>query len=391
MQEELFHRLLEKLITNSITPDEKQYLAGLLKEPDYWQILENKIRTEFESGEFSGDEDTTLRELIFSHISTQKIKKKNAMVRPLFSWKKIAVAASIILMVGTGYYLFLNSKISADNPSISGIQSIDAAPGTYKAKLTLVDGSTIILDSSVKGQLASQGNTSIIHEDGQLLYDPGTQNGDLMYNTVSTSNGETFSLKLADGTLVYLNSASSVTFPVSFPGAERRVEITGEAYFNVAKNAVQPFIVSVKGMQVQALGTEFNINAYADEVITKTTLLEGLVKVTSVSNSQSEIIKPGQQTNLNGNRLTVINNVNIGEVTAWKEGYFHFENTDLRMLLRQFSRWYDVEIVYEGEIPEDKFFVIVSRKSSLSSVLKMLQANEINFRIEGKKLFVRPR
>lgn len=312
-------------------------------------------------------------------------------VRKISLWKRFAVAASILFMLGLGYFWFFNHEQKTNNQEISGNTQHDVNPGSFKAKLTLVDGSTIVLDSASMGQLAKQGNTSIIHQDGKLTYDAGTGNGELIYNTVSTSNGETFSLKLADGSVVYLNSASSVKFPVAFSGIERRIEITGEAYFSVAKNSNQPFIVSVNGMDVQALGTEFNINAYADETTMKTTLVEGSVKVSSTGNTEPVIIKPGQQTNLKGNNLSVASDVNIDEVIAWKDGFFHLESTNLKMLLRQFARWYDVEVIYEGEVPQDKFFVIVSRKSSLSSVLKVLQANGVNSRIQGKKLFVQSR
>ncbi len=241
------------------------------------------------------------------------------------------------------------------------------------------------------GELAQQGNTTIIHEDEQLVYSQDGGDGKMVYNTVSTSRGETYSLKLADGTTVYLNSASSVKFPVAFSGSERRIEITGEAYFKVAKNASQPFFVTVNGMAVQALGTEFNINAYSDESVIKTTLIEGLVEVSTKDNPVTEIIKPGQQTKLNGNALTVVKDVNIDEVIAWKDGFFHFESADLQSILRQFSRWYDVEVQYEGVISDERFFVIMSRKSTLSSVLKALQANDIKFRIEEKRLIVQPR
>ncbi|MDX2046384.1 MAG: FecR domain-containing protein [Chitinophagaceae bacterium] len=390
MQEELFRQLLEKYITNSITATERQQFYYLLKKPAFQQLLQEKIDTELITGGFNNEEDVNLRELIFERIQ-QKKNKPEIPVRQMFSWKRFAVAASILIMLGFGYYQFIYHKQVNDGLTISENPPIDAKPGNYKAKLTLVDGSTIILDSAAVGKLAKQGNTFVIHKNGQLMYDASEQDRNVMYNTVSTSNGETFSLKMADGSTVFLNSASSVNFPVSFPGAERRVEITGEVYFSVAKNANQPFIVSVNGMEVQALGTEFNINAYIDEATMKTTLVEGSVKVSSPANQQSVIIKPGQQTHSNGKNLSVINDVNIDEVIAWKEGLFHLESTDLKMLLRQFARWYDVEIVYEGEMPQDKFFVIVSRKSSLSSVLKMLKAHEINFRIEGKKLFVQPR
>jgi ferric-dicitrate binding protein FerR (iron transport regulator) len=194
-------------------------------------------------------------------------------------------------------------------------------------------------------------------------------------------------LQLPDGTTVWVNASSSIKYPTAFTGKKREVEITGEAYFQIAKNPGQPFIVRVNGMEVQALGTQFNINSYSDEASVSTTLIEGSVKVTS--DNAGVILGPGQQSQLKNGRLRLIKNVNTEEITSWKEGLFHFESADLKTILRQFSRWYDVDVVYEGEIKNRKFFGIVNRSSTLLNVLEMLKDNDIVFRIEGKKLIVK--
>lgn len=312
------------------------------------------------------------------------------------SWKKIAAAASLLLLVGLGAYFSFHNNKSNTKSSITSQQPIDTNPGTYKAKLKLADGSTIILDSNAMGKLAQQGNTTIINSNGHLVYNSGSfkPGPEPIFNTVITNNGETYSLILADGSKVWLNAASSVTFPVAFPGKERKIEIKGEVYIEVAKNAAQPFIVSVNGMEVRALGTEFDINAYPDEATLNTTLIEGSVKVSKavantleLSGGQSLILKPGQQAQVTKNNI-VVESVNTDEIISWKEGWFHFESADLKTILRQFARWYDIEVVYEGPIISRRFFGIVKRNSTLMNVLEMLKDNNIKFRVEGKRLYV---
>ena len=197
-----------------------------------------------------------------------------------------------------------------------------------------------------------------------------------------------YSLTMADGTKIWLNSESSIYFPVAFNDKERRIEVTGEVYIQVAKNPSKPFIVSVNGMEVLAMGTEFNINSYKDEDDISTTLVEGTVKVSK--GGINTILKPGQQTKLIRNgQFTPPASINIDEITGWRNGWFHFESADLKTILRQFARWYNVEVVYEGPVKNRKFFGIVKRSSSLSTVLEMLQDNDIIFKIEGKKLIVK--
>ena len=388
-QEELFQELIEKYITHSITPSETKQLSRFLEDPIFQKKLELIMDDEFADKEYFEEESDETRQRIFEKIEAKRIGFSGKVIA-FSGWKKVAMAASVIFLIGFVSWFFIEIQQQNEYLTIAKKQT-DVNPGAFKAKLTLADGTTIVLDSAVLGELIQQGNSTVIHKDGQLVYNEDGTTGEMLYNTVSTSRGETYSLTLADGSTVYLNSASSIKFPVAFSGTERRIEITGEAYFDVAKNVHQPFIVSVNGMDVQALGTAFNINAYPDESFTKTTLIEGSVIVSKDGNPQPEIIKPGQQTILNGTTLSVLSDLNIEEVIAWKEGFFHFESADLKSILRQFSRWYDVDVVYEGDVTEERFFVIMSRKSTLSSVLKALQANDIKFRIEGKRLIVQPR
>jgi ferric-dicitrate binding protein FerR (iron transport regulator) len=323
----------------------------------------------------------------------EMFETKEAVVRPMYkrSWFRIAAAAVIICMA-TAVWLNLYKKDSvkpvANTETVTGN---DIAAGKYKAKLTLADGSSIVLDSAAAGKLAQQGNTAVYNKDGQLIYNAKDEKaGEMVYNTLSTANGEFYSAVLADGSKVWLNAASSIRFPASFTGKERRVEITGEAYFEVAHDKNKKFIVASSGVNTEVLGTHFNVNSYADEAGISVTLLEGLVSVNTAQSKQSEIIKPGQQAKISpaaGDEIT-ISKPELDEVISWKEGYFHFESADMKTILRQFARWYDIEVIYEGALSNEKFFSIINRNTPLSTVLKSLQANGVKFRIEGKKLFV---
>lgn len=306
------------------------------------------------------------------------------------SKRMMAVAAVFLLFLASAVILFINNKGKQEIANVQQkLKQSDIPAGKYKAVLQLANGEKIILDSASNGQLAKQGNSYVFNKNGKLAYNYGDQStiDNILYNTLTTSRGETYSLTLADGSQVWLNSASSIHFPLSFPGKERRIEITGEVYVKVAKNPAKPFIVSTNGMEVLALGTEFNINSYNDEENITTTLIEGTVKVSK--GASNSILEPGQQIQIHSNgQIAVEKDIDVEEITAWKDGYFHFESANLKTILRQFSRWYDVEVIYEGVISKENYFGIMKRNMSLNSVLNTLKANGIKFRIEGKKLIV---
>jgi transmembrane sensor len=373
--------LFDKYFDKSATPEERDKLANLLNEENNSDQVMQLFTSAWER--YQGDgmvvQSSTADEML-RHI----LGKSEAPVRKMKWWR---IAAAAILVLSIGGYLLITGKKTAE-PSVALNTVNDVKPGTYKARLTLNDGSSIVLDSAALGQLAKQGNTIVINKNGQLIYEPGTGDQSVVYNTISTSKGETYSFTLADGSKVWLNSGSSIYFPVAFPGKERRIETTGEVYIKVARSNAQPFIASTNGMEVLALGTEFNINAYSDEEHISTTLIEGSVKVSKGVSATT--LKPGQQTIVNSNgELGKATTANIDEIVAWKDGWFHFESADLKTILRQFARWYDVEIIYEGPVKNRKFFTVVKRSSTLKNVLEMLQDNNIIYRIEGKRLIVR--
>lgn len=378
-----FQLLFDKYANKEAEAQEKLELFALIHSGEYDSLLDELIGQRWKGTipEWPKVNDEEKAEANFNAIMRQ------LKVRKMTFFRRVAVAAAIILVAGLGGFYLLNKKETKSDVAKVRLLKNDIDPGKYKAKLTLADGSTIVLDSAQTGELAKQGNTVITNKEGQIIYEARKHDGsEVLYNGLSTARGEMYATVLSDGTKVWLNSASSIRYPVTFIGNERRVEITGEAYFEVAHNASKPFRVSVNDMTVEVLGTHFNINSYSDEDALKTTLLEGTVKVTKGDNVVKLV--PGEQSVLNGSALSVNKEVNTDEVVAWKQGLFHFEDADLSAILRQFARWYDVQVVYEGAVPQKKFFVIVKRNSSLASVLKALQANNVKFRIEGKKLIV---
>ncbi|GAO42724.1 FecR family protein [Flavihumibacter petaseus] len=316
-------------------------------------------------------------------------------VRKLYGWR---VAAAAIILITIGSFWWLNQRqqtIPAATPPITIKEAEkEIQPGGDRAILTLADGSQILLDSSADGKLATQGNSEVVKlANGQLAYKgTGRISNVVLYNTMSTPRGGQYRLILPDGSKVWLNATSSIRYPTSFEGGVRKVEITGEAYFEVAKDALHPFSVAVhrnngNAQEVEVLGTHFNINAYNDESTTNTTLLEGSVKVKTTAGNA--LLLPDQQAQLDENgKLKINSSVNIAEVMAWKDGYFIFREADIKTIMRQVMRWYDVEVKYEGDIPARYFTADISMNKTLQGVLKILELSNIHFRLEGRTIIV---
>jgi transmembrane sensor len=264
-------------------------------------------------------------------------------------------------------------------------------PGSNKATLTLSDGSVINLSDAQSGLISKQGNVTVGKTaDGKLIYEvKSAKNQALIYNTITTPRGGEYQVILPDGTKVWLNAESSIRFPSIFAGAERKVQLTGEAYFEVAKNKEMPFKIDVNNMGIEVLGTHFNVNAYTNEADIKTTLLEGSVKLTSGNNQ--ELLRPGQQASLGKQSRFKIHEVNVDEAVAWKNGYFIFDNEDIQDIMRKVSRWYDVDVVYQGKIDQGNFGGTVSRFNSVAGVLKSLElTGTVHFKVEGRRITVMP-
>jgi ferric-dicitrate binding protein FerR (iron transport regulator) len=311
-------------------------------------------------------------------------RKIVSIKRKIWQW---AVAAAIITGITvSGYFIFPdNSKHDNANTQANTehLQN-NIKPGSYKAKLVLADGTEIVLDSATLGKLAQQGNAAVVNQDGKLVYIPGAAGDEEVYNTVMTARGETYSLVLADKSKVWLNAASSIKFPASFTGNERRVEITGEAYFEVAKDAEKRFIVSAKGITTEVFGTHFNINTYNNEFATRVTLLEGNIQVNKNN------VQPGQQAVVNDNgHLEITSNIDLEQVVAWKNGEFQFgDKTDIKTAMRQVERWYDIDVEYRGTF-NSHIGGSISRTASLPKILKMLEkTGVVKFEIQDKRIIV---
>ena len=388
-----FRTLMDLYLSGNATEEEKKRIAEALRAPEYQvqlaAIIDEDFGSEKERAYPEPDSEGIYQKILESIHGSKRPAK---LVQ--WGWKRVAAAAAVLIVLSTGALFLLKPvKKPAETTARKEEQPFknDVAPGGNKAVLTLANGTAVILDSAGNGALAVQGNAQVMKHGGTLTYNEKGNLGpaqQTVYNTVSTPRGGQYQLVLADGSKVWLNAASSIRFPTAFTGKDRIVEITGEAYFEVTHDASRPFVVAVNDMKVEVLGTHFNINSYADEEAIKTTLLEGAVKVSSTGKVVQ--LTPGQQSLLdNTGSLSVNKNVNTEEIIAWKEGYFHFESADLKTVLRQFGRWYDVEVIYEGPVSGRKFFGIVKRNNSLTKVLEMLQDNNIVYRIEGKKLIVK--
>lgn len=314
-------------------------------------------------------------------------------------WRIPAAVALIIIMLSGGAYYFMQSgedKQPQAQVLAKPVPANDVAPGGTKAMLTLDDGSVIILDSANNGLLGEQGATEVKKLDNGLIAYQTNQdiaaNDKVYFNTISTPRGGEYQITLADGTKVWLNAASSIRFPTAFRGADRQVQITGEVYFEVAHNAAKPFKVTAGRSAIEVLGTHFNVNAYEDEVQVRTSLIEGSVKVFAVDETDQQLMKilqPGQQARMNKKgRINVVNNIDTEEVMAWKNGLFVFKSTDLSSIMRQLSRWYDVDIHYKTNVGM-QFTGQITRNNNVSKVLEMLElTGEVKFKVEGKQVIV---
>ncbi|ACU60361.1 FecR family protein [Chitinophaga pinensis] len=332
----------------------------------------------------SDESQTAMEQRLYSLIA----QKGNIRTKQTIKWPRLAAAASILLCLSIGSYYYIRQ---GEVKQAAKVINQDVSPGSNKATLTLSNGQQISLNDAGNGPLAVQGNTNITKtSDGNLAYEPADKHtpvsASIIYNTVTTPLGGQYHLSLADGSEVWLNAGSSIKYPTSFNGTERKVEITGEVYFEIAHNAAKPFRVLTSQQVVEVLGTHFNVNAYLDETDIKTTLLEGSVKVTGSNNTK--IIQPGEQAVLNSNGLNVTK-ADLEEAVAWKNGEFRFNDEKIGSIMRKLSRWYDIEVTFKGPVPEEGFNGKISRYKNISQALKMLEKTKaVHFQIEGKKVVV---
>jgi transmembrane sensor len=375
MKQGIFTQLLNKYAEGTATAQENQLVEAYLTELEKGPVTPRTPKQE-----------AALQARLLKRIQNTTHHKK-APVISIRTWK--IAAAAVILFAILGGYLYTTRQQPAEKPDIA--ITTDLKPGSDKAILTLADGRQIVLTDAANGAIASQGNVKVIKLDGQVSYQPSS-NGQqpVLYNTITTPRAGQYQLILSDGTKVWLDAESSIRFPNAFTDAERKVELTGQGYFEVAHNPKKPFHVAAADMDVQVLGTHFNIMAYQNEEAIKTTLLEGRVKVQKGA-GPSAILKPGAQARLNREgQLTTIADADLEQAMAWKNGIFQLQGTSIRELFRQIERWYDVDVIYQGTIPNEKLDGKIPRNVNASTVLAALQYTGIRFKIEGKKIYVSP-
>ncbi|MEO3403339.1 FecR family protein [Mucilaginibacter sp. CAU 1740] len=389
--------LFDKYCNGIATVDERDELFEIIhssaSDPELAALIQNAWDTLGEHDPlFSREKSDAILNNILTDRTSQTTPISINNRHKTLPLRKLGIAASLVFLVGFGVYIFLSQKITLP-PSKKNIArnhpKHDALPGGNKAILTLANGTTITLDSAQNGLLAQQGTIKINKtRNGQLVYKAdGTADAKPVINTITTPRGGQYQLILPDGSKVCLNSASSVTFPTFFTGKTRDVTITGEAYFEVAKNRNMPFVVKSNQITIEVLGTHFNVMAYNDEPEMKTTLLEGSVKINN--GTESGFLKPGQQAVLNKDgKIKVLSDIDVDEVTAWKDGIFQFNGIGIDAIMRQAARWYDVDISYQGKIPRREFSGRISRNVKASELLNMLSYAGVKFKIENMHITV---
>jgi len=363
--------------------EEKYELWDYVNDPVFANEIEELISNDYkrphqECGLTEYQKSAVLRN-VFQHQT--HIKRTKVRL-----WSIITAAASVLLVASIGFYFYVaypttDLKIDYVN---------DIAPGKNKATLTLASGEKIPIDELKPGKIATQSGVRIFkNKDGQIIYEIADNgSGKLEYNTLTTIRGEQMQVRLPDGSLVFLNAASSLKYPTSFNNLkDRRVELSGEGYFEISKDKTHPFIIKTAKQKVEVLGTHFNINAYADEPALRTTLLEGSIKLSTADTWK--ILKPNEQATVSNNGVTV-QEVDPSETVSWKNNEFLFKNDDFRTNMRKIARWYNVDIVYESDAPENfRFGGFLSRTRNLSTVLRLMEKTGIvRFRIDGRKVYV---
>lgn len=378
--EEYITLLWERYLSNKASLEEVEELYHFSKDSlhdeqnyEYARVAEAKLH-------FSNSVLIEPPELLLEQILHNRSAHRVHFLKT--SWFRYA--AAIIIVLGTAAYFWFNYKELGSNrkmlskASIEYKVSTDIASGTNKATLTIGNNNVIDLASTKKGITVG---SFITYTDGEKIADIGQQ------LELTTPRGGQYQAVLPDGSTVWLNAASSIKFPSKFTGNQRSVEIRGEVYLEIAKNSGQPFVVHTNKATIEVLGTNFNINAYEDEAGLRTTLLDGSIKVTA--GAKAILLQPGQQAQVINNQIQVLKKIDLEQVIAWKNGLFRFTDTNIKEIMRQAARWYDVDIIYEGNVDELNFSGFISRKQNIAELLRLLEATGlVHFKIEGRKVTV---
>ncbi|SMO38814.1 FecR family protein [Solitalea koreensis] len=371
--------LIKKYLDGTCSPEEKTLLESW-----YFSMAHNQ---EDETSELDYDQ---IGKEIWNKLPVQK-QSAPSMIR---LWPRYAAAAIILFILSFSVYFISNQRHTESSKSLVVKNDRDILPGGNKATLILADGSSVVLGNLKKGVIANEENAVITkNEEGYVVYNVNAKETvtEVELNTLSTPNGGTYLVELSDGTKVWLNAATSLKYPTMFKGKERLVELTGEAYFEVAKNKEMPFRVKSNDQVVEVLGTHFNINTYSNEPDVKTTLLEGSVRIKQLSSGVEKLLVPGQKAVLKPLQSGIsLQKTNLDDAIAWKNGEFSFHNSDLKAIMRQLERWYSIEVKYEGNVVNQSFGGSTFRNENLSEVLKVLELGGVRFKKEGNVITVYP-
>lgn len=377
--EEYYQHLAEKWLSGTITAVEEQEFTN-------WYNQNQDAPLNIPSAIAGSDQE--MHDRILHKI---RAEIKTASPGKSMSISRYVLAACLVLVMASIFMYFINQE-SAQKSAL--VTQGDFPSGRNTANLTLADGSVISLDDVGNGKIVEQAGIAVVKEaDGLLTYrvKEGGKFAKEQFNTISTPLGGQYKIILPDGTKVWLNAGSSLKYPTSFQGKQRLVTLFGEGYFEVAKDKNMPFKVKTSNQEITVLGTHFNINAYKDEPDVKTTLVEGAVKVLATDLNQTGsgvpvVLAPGEQSVLSKNNRLSVRSVNVAAETAWKSGVFSFQNTDIHVVLRQFSRWYNVEIEFEGEVPDVKLWGEMDRNVSATEALEMLHYFNLKYKViqDGK-------
>lgn len=396
-----FHKRMESFLTGSMSGEERKLFIDQLRSGEMDRELDAAIGSVMQQNLYAIEDNNDLKEALYAQIA-EGIRVDAAAVpvkkRSNFLTRYWWAAALVIIAAGLWLYPMLTRNRSTGQTEQSGNAAV-IMPGTNGAVLTLADGSIIQLDSLPDGIVTTRDGAKVRLHNHQLLYEQEENGTDArgLYNTMSTPGGKQFMLVLPDGTRVWMNAASSIRYPTRFDDDARDVEISGELFFEVAKDKSRPFRVNLNdGSKLEVLGTSFNINAYDDEADINTTLIDGSIRVES-KNGDALVLKPLQQAQLlrTGNadekkQIRLLNGPDIEKVLAWKNGAFDFSNTSLGEMMRQLCRWYNITVEYPRGIPALEFEGKMSRNITLNGLLKILDQSGVHFRLEGKKLIVLP-
>lgn len=372
---------IKKFATASFTPEEQEEFVNWVKQADRagleaaWQLFSEMD---------ANNPDHEAPPIAFREALERRLDLADRPAR-IHRFRWYAAAGVLAATVGLSIFFLADRNKNQAEPGSPVIAKIDLPPGGNKATLTLSGGRTIALEDIPDGKLAMENGVNIQkNADGQLIYSvTGSveKTDEAIFNTISTPKGGQYQVSLPDGSMVWLNAASSLSFPVNFTGKQRKVSITGEAYFEIKKNRNQPFVVQSGNQEVEVLGTEFNINSYLPGSIS-TSLVEGSVKVINISSREQVILQPGKQTVLNSQEI-VTNGFNVENVTSWRKGLFSYTNASLNTVMNDFERWYDVEVVYEGSVPDFDFTGDIPRKLKASQFLEIMSSYQVKFNLEA--------